>query len=231
MSITSTKPTSRRGYVSKAEVAQFTGALENTIDDDIIGKAEEMIDAYVGFHKKFLEIKINGKASAVGASSLTLQTNQQNVYDVDYFVLCEIEIIGGTGAGQRRKITGSTKEGVLTVDTAWTTGLDTTSYYVIYQLGKFPRVSDVIYDSQNTPNTYYKTIPEAIKRATCAQYEYIVEMGASFFIGSASYVTSESIGDYSYQANSTVADNLTYIGEKAQTFLRGYINRVGKIVI
>lgn len=231
MSITSTNPTSRRGYVSKGEIAEYTGALIGTITDDLIGKAEELIDIFVGYHKKFMERVINGKASAVGASSLSLQTDQQNIFDVDYFKLCEIEIIGGTGAGQRRKITGSTKEGVLTVDTAWVTSLDTTSYYRIYQLGKFPRHQDVIFDSVNTPSTYYKSIPEAIKRAVCAQYEYMVEMGTSYFAGGSSGVISERIGDYSYTNADGEFLESDLIAEKAKTLLSGYIKRTGKIVL
>lgn len=231
MSITSTKPTSRRGYVSKDEVAEYTGASIGTITDLIIGKAEEMIDGYVGYHDKFMQDQLAGKASAVGGSGLTLQANQQNVYEMNYFVLCEVEIIGGTGAGQRRKITASTKEGVLTVDTTWTTSLDTTSYYIIYQLGKFPRQCDVVYDSQNTPYTYYKQIPEAIKRAVCAQYEYMVEVGDSFFAGAGGTKVSETIGDYSYtNAHGGITEN-DMISSKVKSLLSGYVNKKGVIIV
>jgi len=230
MSVTSTKPTSRRGYVSKAEVAEYTGADVATITDDKINKAEELIDGFVGYHQKFIAQELNGKATGAGSASLTLDVLHQNIYDNDYFALCEVEIIGGTGAGQRRKITTSTRAGVLTVDTAWATALDTTSYYVIYQLGKFPRLQDVVFDGNNTPNTYYKRIPEAIKRATCAEYEYIVELGDSFFAGGGDSKISETIGDYSYtNADGEVTED-DLVSTKVQSLLSGYIKRTGKII-
>lgn len=230
MSVTSTKPTSRRGYVSKAEVAEYIGADVATVTDAIIGKAEELIDGFVGYHKKFFENEIHGKATGAGANTLTLDILHQNIYDNDYFALCEIEIIGGTGAGQRRKITASTRAGVLTLDANWTTSLDTTSYYQIYQLGKFPRKQDVVFDGNNSPNTYYKRIPEAIKRATCAEYEYIVELGDSFFAGGGDGKLSETIGDYSYtNADGEVTED-DLVSTKVQNLLSGYVKRTGKII-
>lgn len=230
MSVNSTKPTSRRGYVSKTEVAEYIGADVATVTDAIIGKAEELIDGYVGYHTKFMEQKIHGKATGAGSATLNLDVLHQNIYDNDYFALCEVEIIGGTGAGQRRKITASTRAGVLTLDSAWTTGLDTTSYYEIYQLGKFPRKQDVVFDGTNSPNTYYKRIPEAIKRATCAEYEYIVEVGDSFFAGGGDSKVSETIGDYSYtNAEGEVTED-DLLSTKVQSLLKGYIKRTGKII-
>lgn len=231
MSVTSTKPTSRRGYVSKAEVAEYTGADINTITDAIIEKAEELIDGYVGYHKKFMEHEIHGKATGAGSNTINLDILHQNIYDNDYFALCEIEIIGGTGVGQRRKITSSTRAGILTVDTAWATALDTTSYYTIYQLGKFPRQKDVVFDGNNTPNTFYKRIPEAIKRAVCAQYEYIVEVGDSFFAGGGDDKVSETIGNYSYTRADGKVTESDLLSNKAKMLLTGYINKTGRIIV
>lgn len=231
MSITSTKPTSRRGYVSKEEVADYTGAVVGTITDAIIQKAEEIIDGIVGYHEKFMPNVVEGKVSVATANTLTLEDTHQNTNQNDYYVLCEVEIIGGTGAGQRRKITGSTLAGVLTVDTNWTTQIDSTSIYKIYQLGKFPRQQDIYFDSRNTPNTYYKTIPDAIKRAVCAEYEYILEMGDSFFAGGGDSVISERIGDYSYQnADGDVSED-DLVSNKVKLLLTGYIKRTGKIIV
>lgn len=232
MSVISGAATSRRGYLSQTELAQYANiSITNTTEaDDVISQAEELIDAYVGFQIKHLEEIVTGRAATAGASTLTLQSSQQNVYDVDYYALCEIEILGGTGAGQRRKITGSTKTGVLTVDTAWTTTPDTTSFYKIYQLGKFPRIEDVTFYSDSDPVTYYKSIPEEVKRAVAAQVEFIAEMGDSYFAGQGSEKTSESIGDYSYTRSEGSA--LTrLIAPKVKSLLRGIICRVGQMSV
>jgi len=130
-----------------------------------------------------------------------------------------LEIIGGTNAGERRKITAS-EDGVLTVSQAFTSEIDDTSAYRIYQLGLFPRTQDTYYKDQ----TYYKSIPEAVKRATAAQVEFIIEKGEEYFKGPTD-LTSESIGDYSYTRK--VAGEESMIAPKAKMFLRGFINRVG----
>lgn len=229
MGITSTQPTSRRGYVSQGEVSQLTGTT--ITDDDNINKAEEMIDAYVGPQDKYMDNEITGLAAAGASTSLTLETSQQNSYDVDYFKLCEIEIMGGTGEGQRRKITGSSKAGVLTVDTAWIINPSTDSFYRIYQLGKFPRIGDTKSYTKGSTTTFYKGIPEVVKRAVAAQVEYIVEMGAAFFAGDKSEMESESVGDYSYSKGQNVSNLYKLISPKAKTLLKGFVNRTGSIEI
>lgn len=232
MGVNSTLATSRRGYLSQAELAQFADITitDTTEADDQISQAEEMIDSYVGYHDKFMTETVQGRCASAGASSFTLQQNQQNSWDVDYFKLCEVEIIGGTGAGQRRKITGSTKAGVNTVDTAWATSLDTTSFYKIYQLGKFPRKCDVVSYSEQSPTTYYKQIPEAVKRAVAAQVAFIIAKGASFFTGANSTLQSESIGDYSYTRGSGAVSELM-IAPSAKNYLAGIYRRIGKMVV
>jgi hypothetical protein len=231
--VQSTVPTSRRGYLSQSELEEFANytVTDTTEADDKISQAEEMIDAFVGSQIKHFESDITGRPAASGATSLTLQSNQQNLYDIDYFKLCEIEIIGGTGAGQRRKITGSTLAGVLTVDSAWVNNPDTTSFYKIYQLGKFPREQDVICYTENAPTTYYKQIPEAVKRAVAAQVEFIVEMGDDYFASDRAEKDSESIGDYSYANAAGAAGVFKLIAPKAKLLLRGFRNRTGSIVV
>src|SRR3990167_2995659 len=226
-----TSYTSRRGYLTQTELAEFTDitVTDAAEADDQINQAEEMIDAYVGSQQKFYDYELKGKAAAGGSSSITLQSNQQSIYDIDYFKLCEVEIIGGTGVGQRRKVTASTLAGVLTVDTAWTTTPDSTSFYKIWQLGKFPRQQDVHFYSEQTPSTYYKSIPEAVKRAVAAQVEYRIAMGEAFFKTDASEKVSERIGDYSYEnASSQGVGTLgveKLIAPKAKLLLRGIKSR------
>jgi len=224
---------SKRNYVTTTEVDELVGSGSST--DLQISEAEEIIDAWVGPQKKHIDQEYTGRASAGAAQAITLQTSQQNIYDVDYFKWCQVEIIGGTGAGQRRICTASTKAGVLTVDSAWTTAPDSTSFYKIYQLGKFPRYHDVEFYSEQSPSTYYKSIPEAVKRATAAQVEYIAAMGDDFFKTDQADKQSESIGDYSYSkggGSSTGALSISkLIAPKARALLRGIKNSIGEIVI
>ncbi len=233
MGVNSTIPTSRRGYLSQDELEQFadiniTDAQEA---DDRISQAEDLIDSFIGPQNKFMSEEILGRVASATSTTVTLQSNQQNVYEADYFKLCEIEIVAGTGVGDRRKITASTKAGVLTVDTAWDTTPDTTSLYKIYQLGKFPRLRDAQLFSESEPTTYFKAIPEPIKRAVAAQVAYAIEMGDSFFAGDDSDKTSESIGDYSYTRAEGAAGVAKLIAPQAKLLLRGYTNRTGQIVI
>lgn len=232
MGVISTQPTSRRGYLSQDELEQIANITITDTDeaDDVISQAEELIDAYVGPQDKDIEEDIIGLAAAVTTNTITLETSQQNTYDIDYFKLCEIELLGGTGAGQRRKITGSTRPGVLTIDSAWTTTPDTTSFYKISQIGKFPRDCDVETYTNGVNTTYYKSIPEAVKRAVAAQIEYIIEMGDSFFRSDKSEMQSESIGDYSYtKGGGSISAINKLICPKAKVLLRGITNRTGSI--
>lgn len=232
MGVTSTQPTSRRGYLSQSELEQLANITitDTTEADDRISQAEEMIDAYVGAQDKHMTYATKGLAAAGASLSLTLEASQQNTFDIDFFKLCEVEIIGGTGAGQRRKCTGSTKAGVLTVDSAWTTTPDSTSFYRIYQVGKFPRGCDVESNTSGANTTYYKAVPEAIKRAVAAQIEFMIEMGDAYFAGDKPDMQSESIGDYSYTKGQGVGGIGTLIAPKAKILLKGIYNRTGQII-
>lgn len=235
MTVTSTVPTSRRGYLSQGELEQYADiTVTNTTEaDDRISQAEELIDAYVGYVCKFFDYDLVGKASAAGGTTLTLQSDQQNLYDNDYFRLCEIEILSGTGAGQRRTVTSSTKAGVLTV-TTWTANPSTDSIYKIIQLGKFPRDEDVTLFSSSSPYVYIKHIPENVKRAVVAQVEFFIEMGDKYFKTDESGIESESLGDYSYSkgggGSTSWAGIERLISPKAKLLLKGYIKRIGKII-
>jgi len=233
MTIISTVPITRRGYISKGEYEQYTGTTvsDATAWEVLASKAEEMVDAYVGPQDSFMYSETTGRASAGGSSTITLQSDQQNISDVNYYERCEVEILGGTGAGQRNKVSSSTREGVLTMQTAWVTTPDSTSFYKIYQLGKFPRKHDVTFYSEQSPSTYYKQIPEEVKRAVCAQIEYMVEMGDEYFAGNDADKQSESIGDYSYTNASGSTGTNKMISAKSKLLLRGIKNRIGRLVV
>lgn len=233
MPVTSTTPTSRRSYLSQSELEQYANitVTDTSEADDQISQAEEMVDQYIGAQTKFYPYTLNGRAVSATTNTLTLNELHQNTMQKDYLKWCEIEIIGGTGAGQRRKITTQTYEGVVTVDSAWSTTPDNTSFYKIYQLGKFPRYKDVYFDSNNTPEQYYKSIPENVKRAVAAQVEFIIEMGSRFFASDQIEKVSERIGDYSYTNAETHQGVSRLIAPKAKMLLRGIRNITGEIVL
>jgi hypothetical protein len=221
-----------RNYLTQAELAQFADiSITNTAEaDDKISQAEEIIDSYVGHQERFLQYVIEGKVSAGGSTTqFTLDTRHISSYPyTDYFAGMMVEILGGTNAGERRRITGSSSSGVITAE-AFTSAFDTTSVYHIFQIGKFPRKKDMFFNSYETPNKFYRHIPEAVKRATAAQVEYMIEMGDKFFATDASEKTAESIGDYSYSKKEATAGANKLIAPKARMLLKGITNRTGTI--
>lgn len=224
---------SNRQYLTQAELAEFADiTISNAGEaDDQISQAEELIDQFVGFQNKAVKEVVEGKVSAVSGNTFTLETRHQNVYQQDYFVYCWVEIIGGTGIGQRKQITASTYAGVIT-HSAFSPALSTDSIYRIWQLGKFPRHKDSFYYSTETPTRYYKHVPEAVKRATAAQVHFMIEMGKAYFATLSSQLSEEEIGDYRYakfENSSSGLNNL--IAPKAKLLLRGIINHKGQMIV
>lgn len=220
---------SRRNYVTAAEVNTMAGF---TPTDNELNIAEELIDTFVGFQNKYMAGEIHGRASGGGVNTINLETSQQNSNEADYFKYCEVEIIAGTGAGQRGIVSSSTKAGVLTMVENWTTAPDATSIYRIYQLGKFPRDIDGFLYTNAEPYVYAKSIPEMVKRAVAAQVEYMHTMGSDFFATDKADKVSESIGDYAY-SNALNGVGVTgvskFIAPKAKLLLKGIQNRCGEI--
>ena len=217
---------SRRQYLSRYELIEYANInVTNTTEaDDQISKAEEMIDAYVGHQDKAMDDDRYGVATS-GTTTTLIDTSSDSPihaqsYD-DYFTYCEIEIIGGTNKGERRTITGFDASASQLTFAAFTSAIDATSAYRIYQLGKFPREQD----TRAIDSTYYKWIIEAVKRATAAQVTYIIERGEAYFEGGATDKKSEGLDDYSY----TSFDINKMIAPKAREFLRGIRNRTGRI--
>lgn len=217
----------RRNYIDSDSVNSIVSITPTAVDLDL---AEELIDQYVGFQAKFIQETFDGRVASVGSNvTFTLQTNQQNAYESDYLLGLIVEIIGGTGIGSVRRITGSTKAGVVTVDSA--VSLATTSVYRIYQLGKFPRTEDVFYDGTNSPYQYYKQIPDLIKRAVAVQIEFMNQMGSTFFKSDNINYDSESIGNYSYSKGMSAGQLNNLIAPKAKIYLRGIVNRKGTMIL
>ena len=221
-------PTSRRGYLSQLELAQFADITitDPAEADDQISQAEEMIDAYVRFVKPYIDYDIIGKVTS-GTTTKIIDTNGGSQFGQpkDYFKGLQIEIMGGLGAGERRTITGSDPADHSITFPAFTTAPDATSAYLIKQLGKFPREKDVYFNL----NVYYKVIPEAVRRAVAAQVEYIIEKGASFFKGATDFA-SESMDDYSYQRTPGAQGVDALISPKARQLLKGFVVRTGRMI-
>lgn len=225
---------SRRNYVTIEEVQNYANVSisDNTEGYERITIAEELIDAYVQFQKPFVDCIYTGTATSGTTTTLTDNSTNTNLdFDNDYFIYCQIQIIGGTNKGQIRNIISSDKNTkTINVDTAFTSPIDITSVYKIFQLGKFPRSEDV--ETVDGNGTYYKTIPEAVKNATLAQMEYMIQKGDGYFVDGVNF-KSETIGDYSYTKGDTKnSDNLeTLVAPKAKLYLLNYIHRTGKIII
>lgn len=227
---------SRRQYLTLSEIAEYAeiSIVDTTEAEDQISQAEEIIDSYVGAQDQFMNPKVRRFGVASSATSTTLVDTSSDSplldLDTDYYKGCEVEIIGGTGSGQRRIISASSPTtDSITVVSAWSTTPDSTSAYRIYQLGKFPRHRDVFHDS--TTETYYKSIPEAVKRATAAQVQYIIEMGEDFFAGPKAMFDAESLGNYSYSMGDGIGGLESLVSPKARKLLlsAGIVNKKGRI--
>jgi hypothetical protein len=217
----------KRGYITKQQVEDYCD-ISITDNSEAVEKmeiAEEIIDQYVGFQNSFLRYDVTNRASDGTTLSLT-DTNSNspiNSMTENYFSYCMLDIIGGTNAGESRLITASSTSGVLTVHKAFTSAIDSTSVYRIYQLAKFPRGVD--YEVVN--NIYYKYVPENIKLACLAQMEYMAEMGQDFFMDTADK-SGESMDGYSYQMRN---NRSRMIAPKAKEYLRGFVNRKGNLIV
>lgn len=246
---------SRRQYIDANYLSAYLSGTSLSDDysntDDLISAAEEYIDAWVGYQNKFFRgvsssngvytapdssgsiptvFEVRGRvASVIDASNFVLQQYTQFVFQDDYLAGCWAEIIGGTGIGQTNHIIASVLDGQVTVETPWTTQIDSTSVYRIYQLGKFPRVQDVFFDGINTPVRYYKAIPDAVRRATAAQCVFMNAKGRDFFESDSGSMQSEHLGSYSYARGSKTSSGSIYIAPDAKDALRGITNRTGAI--
>lgn len=254
---------SRRQYITSTYLTDYLGNQTLNSDfktaDDLIDFAESLIDGYVGAQHKWFQLdssfiagvytppdyepqtpvvkELRGRITeVVSPNQYMIETWQQNAYMNDFFMMCNLDVIGGTGTGNSYLISSSTLDGQITVTNVdysviTTAVFDTTSVYRIYQIGKFPRDRDVFYNTFQNPTYYYKAIPENVREATAAQCEYINQMGMSFFISDGMYLNSEHIGPYSYTKDPKAGGTDILIAPKAKMLLRGFANRKGIMVI
>lgn len=228
-----------RGYLTVSELNTLENLSVSTSDDAEnatykarINKAEAYIDQVAGFHTKAHKgVEYQDTAQAGAASTITLSVADNGAYNrVDQLRHMVVEIVAGTGAGQIRAITGNTTAGAATVHKAWETPPDNTSYYHIYQLGKFPRAKDRHHDADNNRDVFI--IPRQLKEAVAAQVVFITEMGDDYFDTDESAMGSERIGNYSYsRGGSGGSSNVGVIAPRAKQLMsaHGLINRTGTI--
>lgn len=211
---------SLRNYLTIEEVEEYADIVinDNAEGLDRIRQAEEFIDSYVGFQDQFLKGKYSGNADS--GSQNTLVDSELSTYQDGFFLGATLEIVAGTNAREKRRITDFSKSSnQITVESNFSNPIDNTCVYIIYQVGKFPRVKDII--SEN--NKIYPVIPEAVKRATAAQLQYMIEKGDDFFVGATDF-DSESLDGYSY---STSQKSKRLIAPKARLLLKGIYNIKG----
>lgn len=216
----------KRNYISLADAQ----AAVSSATLDRLDRAEQAIDDYVGFQERHISGVFQGTVSAATNTTLTDTNPSSQLHIIDgYFTRCLIEIVGGTGAGQVRLISDSSYDDrKLTITDAWSTTPDTTSFYKVYQLAKFPRVQDVY--SRSDGRKYYKSIPDAIRQAVIAQLEWIEAQGDDFFVGDDSNLKSETIGNYSYSKdNAGQSAAVSALAPRARTLLRGIKNSLGRL--
>lgn len=196
-----------------------------------IDYAEQAIDDYVGPQNKSVQQNFRGQVSSVSGKEVfdINNTSQLHVQD-GYFIGSVIEIIGGTGKGQIRYISASSyaNKSVTIVDD-FTTPLDTTSFFKIYQIAQFPRDEDIT--PSNSGLVVYKSNPDAVRQAMIAQLEFINAQGDAFFTGMDSDLQSESIGNYSYsKGNAGQSSSVSMLAPRARNILRGLKRSGGQLI-
>lgn len=220
----------KRNYLTSTELNAYLGI---TATDAEIERAEELIDAWVGFQERFLHRTVRGEVTNSATNKIIDDQGGLYITD-DYFKGAELEIIGGTGLGEIRKITASSRdEKSITYDGA-NIAVDTTTVFVLRQVGKFPRHKDAYTNRDGLK--WYKTIPEAVKHAVACQVEYMAQLGDGFFNTDQSDKMAERIGNYSYSKggggnSGAMPSSLSrMIAPKARTLLRGIRNPGGRLV-
>lgn len=213
----------RRYYIENGDVE---GATEEQIE-----MAEDMIDGFVGTQDKFFPIVRTSEVSSVSGKTIYADVAGSPLSVSDgYYTDCIIEIIGGTGTGQKRYIESSSQadRSVTYRGETFYPNVDTTSVFKIYQHAKFPRIKDAhVY-----LNAWYKTIPQAVKDATIAQVKFIMNLGEDYFItDDSSDKQSETIGNYSYSKFSNSAtSNVRALSPRARQILKGIKTNTANLI-
>lgn len=220
-----------RNYITTKELENILG-ITITDEQDAIKKlniAEQIIDDYVKFQDRSIKYDITGIATG-GTTTTLIDTNTDSHLiqnDDGFLAYMTLQIVSGTNAGESRIVYSSEKTtGTITVTVPFSEAVDSTSVYLLKQVGKFPRVND--YHFSDSLQTYYKYIIPEVKSAVAYQYEYISEQGESFFTGAGDIFESESIGNYSYKLKDGNISKI--VSSTSKILLSGIRNIKGKMV-
>lgn len=230
MSVTLT--TTLRNYITIAQLQSLASinVINNSEALRRIDRAETAIDDYLGYQPQSICEDFRGNVSAVTGKEVIDTNPASQLHIIDgWFSHGVIEIIDGAGAGQIRYITDSSYDNrSVTVADDFDTPLDTTSFYRIYQIAKFPRAQDVY--SRQDGRRFYKAIPDPIKRAVAAQIEFMIQQGDAYFVGNQADISSEHIDNYSYsKVTAGQSPTVSALAPRARTLLRGYKNSMGTL--
>lgn len=228
---------SNRGYITSKEQIEQLANITVTDEDEMwdqVNAAEQLVDQWVGHQEKAYSGQVVGAVTAVDGRTIYDTSGTTHLFVTsNAYAGCTLEIVGGTGVGQTRRIVSSSRDDrSVTLAEAFTTEPDTTSVFRIHQLAKFPRKKDVFV----TPggNIVYKVVPEAISLAVAYQVAFIVEMGDKYFAGDGSSMDSESIGNYSYSRGfgaSAPSALVRLMAPRARAVLSGIKNRTGELLL
>ncbi len=185
--------TSYRQYTTIQLVQDLAGSSIN-ITNDLISQAEELIDAYCASYtypsskapfyegEAFLTVTFSGTTGQLS-----------NTYGKNYLQYTNLVVLEGTNKGKIVAVIESNNNQI-TINDSLSGSLECR----ISQLGKFPRTIDV----SVIDNTYYKTIPFSVQRATTyLAYELYKDEN---LLDKATLATSYSLGrDGSYSETRT----------------------------
>jgi hypothetical protein len=207
---------SLRQYTSAVAVAQLTGLSVGDITDNLLNKAEIMIDAYCAdfyegplskFYKNVVEYFPANTSWTT--TSVTLLPN--NGASDNYYNFTVIELLDGSNKGLIIPVTSS--NGNVLSFTA-VPGLSGLIACRVYQLGKFPMLKDV---------QTYKSIPSQLAQAVAFQCEFLLKNAKK--INSGKSKKSEYIGEnYSYTDNDLSSDT---IGNRIAPMARDLLDGMG----
>lgn len=232
--------TTLRGYLNDAQYQQITGAAsiggDESATDPIIGRAETIIDAYIGNWQPAIAEHYDGAAADASSTGMIIAPEHvRQLPGVNYLKGMVLEMLSGDAEGIFRVITSQTATGALTFDRDFDEAKapEAGDIYHIYQVGKVPRAhsNDLRAFVSGDVRTYAKTVPQALREAVAWQVKYMQELGDTYFDGSQMQYDSERIGSYSYSKGDSAKGIGSLVAPKARQTLSGtgLINRTASI--
>lgn len=188
---------SKRQYITKASLASVMPTTYNSVTDEQINLAEEIIDSvvYTEIDNVLAPFIQNSKIYKGTCTSTTITISELAGSDTNKYTYTSISIMSGAKKGTVANVLSS-DGGVLTIEEV--SGLTGEVVVSLSQVGKFPRVCD----TTKFEGGVYKLIPLDIEQAVKLQTKFIYEQmqNNNNIFTMAGVYESESIGtNYSYQ--------------------------------